>query len=462
MRQDDIQLEPPLAIHADVTPAVEDRTYLGFVGAALLIALTGGFVIATALPLIETGALPGVERTPRLIQAHGWAQVQGWAGLFVAGMSLRLIPRFAGRKPIPARLTLPILAALVFSAAVRTGAQPFIDGRAGEVALVAAGLAGGAGMAAVAAVLAVTLRAGRGRGETWKALAMFGAAWWAAWAVYTVVAALRASGNGLLTPLPLDETITWIVMLAAIGNFVWAVQSRSVPVFFGRKVPPLRRTLAPALALNGGVLLIAISQASWGDETRQRVLGIGLAMAGIGTAALAPVAGSLWGKATRLRPRARSASRFVIAANWWAVVAGVLLIYAGSRSAWSGQYEAFPARDAARHALGAGLITMLIPGMAQLIAPIFALGRAEGRPPGLLERLPFWLLLSAAILRVAAALSRGHGNNDLRLAAVSLAGVLAWLGLSLFAIMVLRALRAEPRMKALLADSYAAAKARQP
>ena len=57
MRQDDIQLEPPLAIHADVTPAVEDRTYLGFVGAALLIALAGGFVIATALPLIETGAL---------------------------------------------------------------------------------------------------------------------------------------------------------------------------------------------------------------------------------------------------------------------------------------------------------------------------------------------------------------------------------------------------------------------
>ncbi len=86
---DDIALEPPLSRNAGVTPAVEDRSYLGFIAAALGAALGGGFLMAVWLPLAATGTVAGQDRVPWLIQAHGWVQVQGWAGLFVAGMAVR-------------------------------------------------------------------------------------------------------------------------------------------------------------------------------------------------------------------------------------------------------------------------------------------------------------------------------------------------------------------------------------
>lgn len=458
MQRDDVQLEAPVARHPDVVPAKEDRTYVGFVGSALAVAIAGGFVLATLLPLIETGTLPGVERVPRLIQAHGWAQLQGWAGLFIAGMAIRLIPRFAGRRPISARITLPILLMLLGSVIVRTVSQPFIDGAAGKALLVLAGIAAAAGIASVAGVVLVSLFRGRKRGDAWEIFAWAGGSWWLVWSIYTLVAAFRASEHNLITPAPLDDALTWIVMLGAIGNFIWAVQCRSVPVFFGRKAPRRSRMLAPFAALNGGVLLIAVSQAAWPDEVTQRLFAAGLLLVGLAMLVLAPQAGSIWGKATRLRPRSRAAARYVLAANWWAIVAAILLIYAGARSGWTGEFESFAARDAARHAFGVGLITMLIPGMAQLVAPMFALSRAEAKPPDLMERAPFWLLIAAATLRVGAGLAFGHGG-DARLHTVALAGALAWLALVIFAISVFLAVRAEPRMKQILAESAAAAAA---
>ncbi|KAA0224226.1 hypothetical protein EDM76_13210, partial [bacterium] len=100
-QQGDFQIEPPVARHADVVPAVEDRSYIVFVLGALVMALLGGFLLSVVISLSLSGTISwGEERLPQMTQAHGWAQLQGWAGLFVAGMALRLMPRFAGRPPI--------------------------------------------------------------------------------------------------------------------------------------------------------------------------------------------------------------------------------------------------------------------------------------------------------------------------------------------------------------------------
>ena len=162
-----------------------------------------------------------------------------------------------------------------------------------------------------------------------------------------------------------------------------------------------------------------------------------------------------------MRPRARSAARYVLAANVASVGAGLLLVWAGTESAWRGAFEAVGVRDAARHTLGLGLITMLIIGMAQLVAPLFALERAEARKPGLVERGPFWLLILATLIRDYGALATGHMDEAARLHLVSSAGVLAWLALALFAVLVARARRREPRMKAILFDGAAAAMAQK-
>ena len=149
-------------------------------------------------------------------------------------------------------------------------------------------------------------------------------------------------------------------MLGAVGNFIWSVQSRSVPIFFGRKTPTLRQVeIIPAAMLNSGVA--CIFAAGWLDAN-ERLMNLGFALAGVALIWLAPRAGSCWGTAKRLRPRARAAARFVLAANLSAVVCGVLLLWA---SLLGGDYGV---HDAARHAFGLGVITMLIVGMAQLVA----------------------------------------------------------------------------------------------
>lgn len=449
--RDDIQLDPPVARHADVVPAVEDRSYLIYIAGALLTALTASFLLAILLPLAAAGTLPWAERVPRLTQAHGWAQLQGWAGLFVAGMALRLIPRFAGRQPLPVRVTLPISLALFLGTAGRTAVQSFLDGGPGEIGFAVTGCATAVGMLGVGGGLLLTLSRGRKRREPWRYFATAGACWWLAWGVLTVVATIEGARNDIFVPARLDDAMTWIVMFGVVANFTWGIQSRSVPIFFGRKTPSVARCFAPGVVLNTGVLAILISTVPAAATQRDRLMGLGLALCGLALAWLAPLAGSLWGQAHRLRPRSRAAARYVVAANWFAVITGVLLVWPGSASAITGNYELFAMRDAARHAFGLGVITLLIVGMAQLIAPVFALERAEARPPGLRDYLTWWPLLAATVLRIAAALLLGHMDGATRLQIASVAGSLGWLGLAAFAFSVVQAARKEPRMKALLA-----------
>lgn len=450
-QSEDIALEPPTVKSQETVPVVEDRTYLAFMVAAMVIAVGGGFLLAIVLPLASAGVIPGGDRVPWLIQAHGWAQLQGWAGLLVAGMAIRIIPRFAGRQPIRAPVTVPIVTALAASVVLRTIVQPWGRGDWGDEIVLAAGILGGLGMAGVVVVLTVTLVRTRRHGNPWELFAWAGTAWWGVWAVMTVVAAER-SGDGVgLTPFGLNQAMTWMVMLGAIGNFIWGIQSRSVPVFFGRKPPAARVVLAPLLLLNLGIAAVMVSLAEWDAAASARIEGAGLALAGVATIILAYLCGALWGTAHKLRPRARSASRFVLGANLAAVAGGLLIAYAGVHTVIDGSTVSLGARDAARHAFGVGLITMLIMGMAQLIAPVFAMSRAEVRIPSLPERLPFWLLAGSVVLRVVAGLIRPEVSGDGVHHLVALAGILAWLALILFAATVISAIRREPEMKALLA-----------
>jgi hypothetical protein len=207
---------------------------------------------------------------------------------------------------------------------------------------------------------------------------------------------------------------------------------------------------APALLLNGGAALLAISLFPWGAETAIRLSGAGLLCAGVASAWFPFVAGAVGGKAKRLRPRARAAGRFVLAANIASAGAGLALVWAGAQTLVDGEFAAFGLRDAARHALGLGLITMLILGMARLVAPVFALERVQASGPSVIDRAPFWLLLGALTLRVSAGLLYDTISYDSRMHLAATAGVLAWLAIGLFAFAMVRAVRAEKATQEML------------
>lgn len=403
-------------------PPAEQRTYLGFLASGLALALGAGLVLSLLIPLAPL--LRWQVDGAALVQAHGWVQLDGWLGLVAAGMALRLVPRFAHRRPLPATLSLALLGLLVAGALARLAGQ-LTPGGASWLLIPGAGLEG-AGLAGVSAALLWTLTGSRGRREGWRSAAWPAAGWWAIWGALTLLAGARAAGNGGLIPPELDQASVWVVMVGAIGNLIWAVQVRSVPVFYGRAAP--RRLAIPLAASNLGVVMVLGAAA--GGGTALRAAGLGLA--GAGLLWLAPLAGSVRGQPHRLRPPSRPAGRFIVTANRWGMVAGVCLCLGAALAPWRGTWPDH-LEDAALHALGLGLATTLIVGMARLVAPVFAIARAEpAREPSTL-RLTWLALLAATAVRVAAALLAGLVPTSWASALLALAGGLAWVGLALFA-----------------------------
>ncbi|MGE0600359.1 MAG: NnrS family protein [Dehalococcoidia bacterium] len=459
-RSSDIPLEPPLVSSTSIVRAKEDRSYLGYIAAAIASALGGGFVFAMWVPLASTGTVSGGDRVPWMVQAHGWVMLQGWAGLFVAGMAIRLIPRFAGRRPIPRTVTVPLLALLVFPIVLRIAFETWAAGGRAELVANLIGWSSAAGQLGVASVLAYTLAKGRRPRDPWRYFAWAGTFWWAVWACLSLANIPGGGALAGLVPHQDNDILLWIVMLGPIGNFIWGVQSRSVPVFYGRGTPNLPKLILPGIALNFGVAFLALSLLN--DANGLRWSGLGFALSGSALLWLPAVAGSVYGEARRLRPRARSAARFLIAANVAAMLAGALLLWAGFAvlvQDSSAPFAAFNQRDAARHLFGIGTITMLILGMARLVAPFFALERTESGVPRFLEGLPFWFLLAAVVLRAGVPLLGDSLDYEAGRHIIATAGSLAWAAIAIFAFSVARAIRAEPRTKVAL--EHLAANARK-
>jgi hypothetical protein len=427
--------EPAAGAHRP-TPPTEERSYLAFLGAALALTLGVGLVLAFLVPLAPSLGWPLDEAA--LVQSHGWIQLQGWLGLVVAGMALRLVPRLAHRPPLPAALTLSLLGLMCAGTGLRLPPAMGLGGRA-PLPLLGATLEA-AGLLGVAAALTWTMVRSRGQRESWRGPAWAAAGWWAGWAALSVLAGARAGAGGLV-PAALDRDSAWAVLLGAIGNLIWAVQSRTVPVFFGRRSP----RLAPALGVyNLGTALVLVAAVVPEPALRQP----GLGLAGAGVVWLAPLAGAIRGRPHRLRPPSRPAARFVVTANRWALVAGGCLIV-GAIVGLRDPGVAAHLDDAALHGLGLGLATTLIVGMARLVAPVFAVARAvPGGPTSPLGAI--WLaLLVGTGSRLAAAFLEGTSPAWYR-GLLVLADLLTWAGLAVFGLGFARAwLRQGTRREAL-------------
>jgi hypothetical protein len=407
----------------------DDTTYVWYVATALIVELVGGPAIGVLMYLARSGVRS--SHLAVLVQAHGSLQLLGWGGLFVAGMTQRLVPRLAGRPPVRSA-ALPLLGLLAGGAVLRAVGQVMGNAPGGIVAL-AGSLLSAAGIIGVAGVLAATLRQRRSPMAGWVIVAWSGCAWWGVWAVLEVSGGVLGASHGGLVPAWFDEPAVLVVTLGAIGSFIWAVQSRMVPIFFGRKQPAAGALAGPAALYNLGLLLIlltlVVTAAGQGAGPDGSIAGAGLGLVGVGVIWLAAGTGAVTGVPHRLRAASRPLARFVVSADRWAVVAGLMWI-----AAFAGPliYRATPRHnftDTALHAFGTGVITMLIAGMVQMVAPVFARARIDGGPPGLVERSVWPLLWGATAARVAAALASGYAFTIL----AALSGVLGWAGLAALA-----------------------------
>lgn len=408
--------------------------YVYFVLSAFAVTLVGGPLVGIIL-WASRGGVAFTERQPALIQAHGWTQLLGWSGLFVAGFSLRLLPRFAGRPEKSARISLALLGILVAGILLRLVGS-MIGGSIQSLAAVGE-IVTAAGILGVTLRQVAILKSNRNVGAPWALLAWIGAAWWGLWALLTVVGTAVSAGSGTV-PSGLDRATVWAVTLGAIGNFIWAVQSRMMPVSFGRAVLSRRAVLVPAVVYNLGASVALIGGVGPYSDQLTGVWPVvrtaGLGLAGAGMIWLAWTCGALHGQPARLRPASQPLARFILWANRWAAAGGALLLLLSARALLPAAVARLDLEDAALHAIEVGLVTMLIAGMLQLVAPVFAMERMGRRPQQRFTVLVWSLLMAATLTRVIAALVPSFFGP-----LAGLSGLSGWLGLALLARALMRA-----------------------
>lgn len=424
----------PLPRPAVAVPAVPRPTrYVRFFTASLLFALTfggtlGALTLATlTLPWSFLGGLPVASAKV----AHGYAQVFGFAALFIMGVAYHVIPRFKGAPlaaPGAASASFWLQAGGVLAVAVGVLAGPPVVGPIrlmGAMALLAAALSFGW-------VVHHSLAAGAPTPERFERYLRAGCAWLA---VAAALAVTTAAGIGSLQPA------VWETALWGFGaSWILGMSLRIAPVFLGLPPPSQRGSgtlfAGYQLAVTAWVIVAVIE--AW------TLLPIARALAG---AALALATGAFllrlgilgsWENQTTVGDRGYE--KFMVSAYTWLLVALVFTPAWSAAAALVGSPMPALVLDFGRHAFTLGFLTQIIVGVAARLVPVFA-----GTPlwsTGWRD-VTFYLLNAAVALRGLEVLVEVAGLSE-AWSYISLSGLLGVGAFAAFAVNVLMTVRAHP------------------
>ncbi len=382
---------------------------------------------------------------PASAQAHGHAQMFGWAGLMVLGVGFHFLPRLRGAPLAQPGLTRVVLLLLALGVALRWIIQPHLElvtGRPTEgwlrAGLLLSGIMELAGATVAMALLVRTFLAGPPLGSRvglvpilpllFTALVAF----WLSLGLNLVGLAETVLAGGALVPGAIDQAVVLLALYAFLVPISVTMSARTFALYFRTPLPRLG-----LLQLGLGLLLGGLALRLYGDlGTIPVVAGAGrLGLAG-GLLAFVLALGVFAPRRPLprqpVRPFADPVQMHAISSYVWLSVAIVFLVLQGME-AMGAEVAPVPV-DGERHVLGAGFVTLLILGMAQHLLPGFG-----GRP--VRSRRLIWATLAlgnaAALLRVAPLLVP-VGAASLLLA---LAGVAGWAAVLVLAINLLPVLR---------------------
>jgi len=389
-----------------------------FAATALAIGLTVGFGLGLWLLLARVWGVSLLGASwLSLVQVHGILQLFGFAGLFAMGIALHALPRFRGSVPPPRLLVWITYLATVGGLAIRSIAQALPDLPArGPLLLVGGGILVLGTLAFAAAALG-SLAGGRNPHRPDELVIGAGVA---LFPVAALLVALEALGSArLIVDQPTDDRALWTMLLGGIGTLIFGAWARLAPGF----VAALPARPRPLIA---GVALWLIGVAALAG---QQVAGPWLLFAGL---AITTDALRVFGPGIARQPlqdHARLTRIGMRSAFAWAFV-GIGILVAGTVGL-AGSYLQI---SAGRHAVGLGFVTLMIYAVAARALPAF-LGRRLWS-----QRLQAATLLIANLAVALRVLPQLVENAELD-AVIGLSGVLAYTGLVLFTVNVVRTLR---------------------
>ena len=422
-----------------VTPWAEQHLYRPFIKAALIVALSLGFTTAVAmLTWIASGQTIGLAWST-VLQSHGVAQLFGWAGLFLTGVAMHVVPRFRGDAPIrfpwPQRAILTLVLAGI---SLRALGQIAHQSPTSEPLLIASGLTLLAGYATFALTLASVLRGGRPSGTPVERWLWTGLAWaLAAAALHLPITYQMAADHSPVAPAQLNEAFVLAATIGFIGHFLLGISLRATASFL--RLRPLRQRLelAAFLLIELGLLTHTATVALHSSLRSQQIglilITIGLTLFTIALRILEPP----------IAPRTGSPGAyprypwFLIAAYAWLLV-GALAIAGRAGATLDWWQWPIPSNSLGLHIVTLGFITMTIIGFAARTLPLFA-GRLLHHH-WLLD-LAFITLNAAVALRLLASIDGAPSSTR----ALALSGSLGLIAVIAFAITIWPLLSDDPQ-----------------
>ncbi|MDD5559235.1 DUF542 domain-containing protein [Candidatus Methylomirabilis sp.] len=424
----------PLPRAAVTVPAAPRPTrYVRFFTASLLFALTfgstlGALTLATlTLPWSFIGGLP----TDSAKVAHGYAQVFGFAALFVMGVAYHVIPRFKG-----APLAAPGVASASFWLQAGGVLAITLGILAGPPAVGPIRLMGALALLAAASsfgwVVHHSLAAGAPTPERFERYLRTGCAWLV---IAAALAVVTASGIGSLQPA------VWETALWGFGaSWILGMSLRIVPVFLG--LPPLsQRTSSVLFACYQLAVLAWVSVAvieTWALLPIARALAG--AMLGLAVGAFLLRLGIFGPWENRPTVGDRGYEKFMVSAYAWLLVALVCTPAWSAVAALAGSSTPALVLDFGRHAFTLGFLTQIIVGVAARLVPVFV-----GTPlwsTGWRD-VTFYLLNAAVVARGLEVLVEVAGLSE-AWAYISISGPLGVGAFAAFAVNVFMTMRVQP------------------
>ncbi len=436
------------------TPWSSQRFYRPYIKSAIIVAMTLGFTTgAVMLFLPALGRSTGSTWIAHL-QAHGFAQIFGWAGLFLMGMAFHVVPRFRNGPlafPWPQRTALTLI---LLSIALRFLGQTLPSLAFNEALLAASGLCVAAGAGIFTVTIGLVLRRGtapHSSSETWLWMSLF----WllAATALNMVVVVQMAVDAREITSARPDGAFVHAGVVGFIVNFVLGISLRSVSAFLGLRPARQNVNRLGLVALNAGVAITTIALL-FGLADWALLVGALLELGGFAgfVYALRLFDGRDAPRVYNLRAYGRY-EWYLRTAYGWLLVGGAFQAWNAIGGVWPD--IALPANLAAPalHVLSLGFVTMIILGMASRMIPLF-----EGAV------LPWHWLMDAvyASLNVSVVLRIVFGvvSTDADWVGLAVSGTLGTLAMASFAAIIWRTLQSSSRRQYVdMAQSFGVQKA---
>jgi len=356
------------------TPWSEQRLYRPFLRAAIAVALSLGFVTGAVMLVLAAAGRDLAETWLTHLQPHGVAQLFGWAGLFVVGIAMHVVPRFRGdaavRFPWPQRA---ILALFLGAIVLRAAGQGLHGTAPGSVALASSGVSLLVGVLVFAFTLGEVLRGGKPSRSPLERWLWTGLGWAVVAAVLHLAITIELAVEGSAAAhIALNRAFVHVAMFGFVCHFLFGVSLRATVGFLALRPRHAHLEVAAYVAIQLGLALQLPPVVSDGSGAGR----LGVVLIAIGLIAFA---GALRVFEPPLAPRTAAPrtyprwSWFLVGGFAWCLVGAAALAAEAGRALGWWSWGAFAA-GAGFHTIALGFVSMTIVGFAARVLPLF-----EGR-----------------------------------------------------------------------------------